>query len=197
MGGEYRGPLLRATGARRTGGPWWVNRSEAVFGAELQSARVADDAAGLTVREARLTAGVEAPEVLVVEGVEQIERDAKRRAGELGEVLADPEVDLPVGEGVGDDEPVAVRDEAPTLVRAAAEPDRAPDVLAVAAAQRDQPAELDAVQERHVRDPIRNDVGFLVVGRVLRDVPGVGEGEQIAEPIGALDRPRGVRDRDA
>src|SRR5574341_400129 len=177
MGGEYRGPLLRATGARRTGGPWWVNRSEAVFGAELQSARVADDAAGLTVREARLTAGVEAPEVLVVEGVEQIERDAKRRAGELGEVLADPEVDLPVGEGVGDDEPVAVRDEAPTLVRAA--------------------AELDAVQERHVRDPIRHDVGFLVVGRVLRDVPGVGEGEQIAELIGALDRPRGVRDRDA
>src|SRR5205823_11204659 len=73
----------------------------------------------------------------------------------------------------------------------------ASDVLAVLAAERRQPGELDAEDVRDLSDPVGDDAQLLVVGWMAWDTRRRGEVEVVADVVGALQVARRVAEREA
>src|SRR5437773_1233890 len=179
--------------------PRW-ERSEGVLGADLCAAWVAHhtarfaDVGGAKPR-------VVTAKVLVVEDVEQIYRHPQARAIDLREVLPEPEVDPAVRPAAGDQVVVHGGGEPTVDVRTRpAKAGWATDVEARATPQREQSAELNPEQIRHVHDPVCHDVLPLVIPAVvgvLRDADRVrirtGERPgEVAEVVGAGNGTLGV-----
>src|SRR5437879_1963209 len=152
--------------------PRW-GRSEVVLGADLETPGVAHDAARMPKAQAGLTARIEAAQVLVIEGIEQVERDPHGRSRDVRKVLGQPQIDVAIGKGVREDEADPIRYKTTAFVAGPAEPQRAPDILAEPAAQRKETAEEKPRGIRNIHHPVRDDVGLLIVGRMLRDVQRV------------------------
>src|SRR6266487_3204357 len=120
--------------------PRWEG-SEVVGGAELHATRVAQQSCW---RRVPVVVG----EVLEVEHVEDVERHADAALVERREVFAQPQVDVAIGPGPGNDERPLRRAEATGPPATGGE--AATDVVARSAAERHEPAELDAGREGQV-----------------------------------------------
>jgi hypothetical protein len=147
--------------------------------AQLQPARIGDDLSRLEESRGRAIAYVIVPVVGTVEHIEHVQRnpDGGRRPAEAGEVFPEADIDIPVGEC-----PWHLESAALVCVSGAAfsaEPARASNIQSILAAERCESGELDAPEVWQVGDPVRDDAVLLVVGRMLRNEAGGGEGEVI------------------
>src|SRR5205823_12090825 len=125
-----------------------------------------------------------------VEDVKYVEGNAQGCPRDVWKVLANPDIDRSVCERSRERRKKSVsrwrKTSADGDVCGPAESRRATHVQPGTAPERDQAAELDAEEIRHVHNPVGHHAKLLVVGRVLRDADGVREVEQVTETVRAL-----------